>query len=183
MANINLLPWRKYKKAEEKSLMVKTVISLGVITLLICIIMSFILSRGSSSLSSKEDSLNKKIAAANQQIAVIQNALSHSKELEKATKKVDLINSNRYLTIAFLNHIVKDMPQGITLDKIRRNESIILIEGHAPSISSVNNFMKKLNAINFISYATLQQTKSSNDLINFEIKLGINLANTTLRKP
>ena len=164
MSTINLLPWREERRAAKKKQFLS---ALG---------LTAILAVGSVGLGHLYfDKLitnqNNRNAYIEQEIKALDSKIAQIKELEKEKSSliarmhaIETLQTSRPLVVHLFDELVTSMPDGIYLNEIVQKNEVLTISGSAQSNSRVSNFMRNLEASEWLTGATLEiiETKDKN---------------------
>jgi type IV pilus assembly protein PilN len=166
MTSINLLPWREWKRQEQKKQFgLWSVISLclaGVIMLLIHIQMSskidYQLSRNNY-ISSEISKLDKKITDISE-LQKVRRSL-----LERMDVIQDLQRSRPSIVHLF-TEIIGTVPNGVYLQSLTQNDGDLVISGEAESNSRVSTYMRNLSGSDWLKDPNLTVIQIEDKKVN-----------------
>ncbi len=156
MSKINLLPWREERRAAKKKQFLS---ALG---------LTAILAAGSVGLGHLYfDKLitnqNNRNAYIEQEIKSLDVKIAQIKELEKEKSSliarmhaIETLQTSRPLVVHLFDELVTSMPEGIYLNEIEQRGEVLTIKGSAQSNARVSNFMRNLEASEWLTGATLE---------------------------
>jgi type IV pilus assembly protein PilN len=166
MTNINLLPWREWKKQEQKKQFgLWSTLSLclaGVIMLLIHIQMGakidYQLSRNNY-ISSEISQLDKKIAEISE-LKKVRRSLLERIEIIQA------LQGNRPSIVHLFTEIVSTVPNGVYLQSLSQTGGNLVMNGEAESNSRVSTYMRNLSGSDWLKDPNLTVIQIEDKKVN-----------------
>jgi len=156
MSKINLLPWRKELREARKRQFLSV---LGLTATLA------IGSVGLGHLYFEKLITNQanRNAFVEQEIKALDQKITQIKELEKEKNSliarmhaIETLQTSRPIIVHLFDELVTSMPDGIYLNEIAQKGETLTISGAAQSNSRVSNFMRNLEASEWLTGATLE---------------------------
>ena len=161
MAKINLLPWREEKR---KDLLNEFLIMLGMVAVFAGLTVGVIHFFHSQLI----DRQNSRIAYIDIRIKEVDKKIVEIKELEKQKERllsrmraIESLQSDRPLIVRLFDELVRSMPDGMSIKRLKQTGSAIVIEGEAQSNARVSSFMRKIEQSEWLTGAKLKVIKES----------------------
>lgn len=155
MSRINLLPWREERRAARKKqflsvLGLTAVLAIGTIGLVHLYFEKLIeIQNGRNSF------LQSEIAALDTKITKIKSLEKEKSSLIARMRAIETLQTSRPLVVHLFDELVLSLPEGIFLNNIEQEGEVLTITGTAQSNARVSNFMRNLEASQWLTGATL----------------------------
>ncbi|MDP1559514.1 MAG: PilN domain-containing protein [Nitrosomonas sp.] len=160
MIRINLLPHRELKRKEK----LKQVYVLAVIT---CIIGIMIVWAGNVAITDKITYQNTRNLYLNNQIAVLDKQIAEIREIKAQTQElllrkgvVETLQSSRAEVVHLLDQLVRLLPDGVYLQRIKQEGHNINLVGFAQSNAWVSTLMRNLDSSPWLESPLLIEIKA-----------------------
>lgn len=173
MANVNLLPWREAKRAEnDKKLLTASFIFWG-----LCLLVGFLAFQNVSAQLTAQHARNQyiqgEISKLNRTIADIEKLQKEKQDLLGRIEVIQGLQHDRMQIVHVFDDIVRKLPAGVALDRMSKKSREIYLEGRAQSNSRVSDLMNQLNTSQWfgqsdLSVVSLNETKDTK-LSEFEL--------------
>jgi len=147
MVSINLLPWREAEKLRQQARFNISIIVSLLFAVLFIIFFSKILNNELELQMVKQQFLKDEIAIVDDRIVVIETLKKEKAELSKRIALIKRLQSVRNVPTKLLDALANVTPQGVYLETVKRDGSILWIEGVAESNNHLANMLR-----NFESY-------------------------------
>lgn len=175
MSNINLLPWREEQRAKNN----KNLLTASIIFWLACGLAGFLALQNMDGKLRYQDERNlylkNEISKLKKQIADV-NKLQEEKQ--KLIERIDVIQNlqqGRVNIVHVFDDIVRKLPVGVTLDRVKKNERVIQLMGRAQSNSRVSELMNQVDSSKYFGRSNLNvvvlKNSSGIDLREFDVVL------------
>lgn len=175
MANINLLPWREEQRAQQdKKLFIASILFWG-----LCIAAGFLAFGNISGRLDDQRARNQYLleqnSRLNREIKDIEKLQQEKQELIERIDVIQNLQQDRVQIVHVFDDIVRKMPPGVTLDKMRKDDSEIQLFGRAQSNSRVSELMNQLDSSRWfgnsdLSIVSLKETDDGK-LSEFEVAI------------
>jgi len=139
---INLLPHREEKRQQRKQ---SFFIGLGLCALAGLAIVGIwysVLQQLTSAQDSRNNFLKAEIARLDLQIKDIATLRTEIEALKARQKAVEDLQTDRNVPVHLLNELVRQTPEGVFLQSIRQNGSVVAINGIAQTNERVSEFLR-----------------------------------------
>lgn len=175
MTNINLLPWREAQRARnDRKLLVASFIFWGA-----CVAAGLLALHNINSKLQSQQARNQYLmhenSKLNRQIADIKKLQEEKRDLVGRIDVIQNLQQDRIHIVHVFDDIVRKLPSGVTLDKMKKLGKGINLQGRAQSNSRVSELMNQANTSRFFGHSNLNVVtlKGSNDtdIREFEVAL------------
>ncbi len=177
MAKINLLPWRAARrKQREREFYMMLGASLVAGALVFLGAMLFMDSRIDNQQARNHylEGENKLLDA---KIVKIDKLDKEKTRLLARKQIIEQLQANRSQMVHLFDELVKTIPDGARLSGLKQSGDTLTLEGHAQSNASVANYMRSLDASQWLSHADLKKSEAKGDdkknrfLFGLDVKL------------
>ena len=159
MAQMNLLPWRAQRRElEKKRLVCLVLVSLMLGFLMVWIANGFFVGRLHHQVT-RNQSLQKKCHAVNQQIKEIKVLKGLRKDLLSKVAKMQSLRTDRQLTRHLMDELMTILPFEIYLNKLEKKQAGVTLWGYAPSNTTISLLMKNIEKNAWIRHPLLTEIK------------------------
>lgn len=175
MSRINLLPWREERRAVRKKqflsgLGVAAFLAAGTVGLVHMYFDTLI-----SNQNNRNTYIEQEISALDSKIAQIRELEKEKSSLIARMHAIETLQTSRPLVVHLFDELVTSMPEGIYLNEIEQKDEVLTVHGTAQSNARVSNFMRNLEASEWLTGATLEviesKDKKKDRFNNFILKI------------
>lgn len=166
MIEINLLPWREIKREKDKK---NFAIALGCAALFAVGIIFLTNMYMNSKLSNqrwRNNTIDHEIQILKKQTIEIQRLKKLRDALISRMTIVQNLQMTRILTVHLFDELIKIMPQGVYINKVKRNNDTVIVFGSADSNTNISDLMRNIDSNKWIQNPLLTEIKTG------EIKVG-----------
>jgi len=175
MAKINLLPWRAERRKQRERefyMMLGAALVAGVLFVLLWIFW----------MDARIENQDGRNAYLKDQIKQLDGKLEKIKDLEKtkanllARKQIiEQLQASRTQMVHLFDELVKTIPDGVRLNTLKQTGDTLTLEGTAQSNASVANYMRNLDASQYLTHSDLKKTevKGTDKRNRFEFSLDV----------
>ena len=163
MANINLLPWRVKEREKKKKDFIA--IMLGVAFFAAVIAYMWI-----SHADGKVDHQRQRNELLKTEIASLENKVSELNDLQQRRedllalmKLIRDLEGTRSVIVHHFDELVRALPDGVYLMSVKREGTLMSIEGYAESNNRVSSFMRNLDASEWYAEPNLLSVDAAPD--------------------
>ena len=163
MANINLLPWRVKEREKKKKDFIA--IMLGVAFFAAVIAYMWI-----SHADGKVDHQRQRNEMLKTEIASLENKVSELNDLQQRRedllalmKLIRDLEGTRSVIVHHFDELVRALPDGVYLMSVKREGTLMSIEGYAESNNRVSSFMRNLDASEWYAEPNLLSVDAAPD--------------------
>lgn len=164
MTTINLLPWRELKKEQEKKEFLYLLLGAALIGLGVIILINFYVKDLINSQTFRNNKLQNEINIFNKQITEIKQLKKVRSSLISRMKIIHELQERRTLTVHFFDELIKIIPDGIYLTKVKRVGDKVTVEGYSESNTNVSILMRNIEQSPWIQEPLLTEIKKSEDM-------------------
>jgi type IV pilus assembly protein PilN len=160
MAKINLLPWRtERRKLREREfyMMLGAAVVAGILAMLLWIYW----------MDARLENQDSRNALLTQEIKALDVKLTEIKTLEETRSRllqrkqiIEQLQANRSQMVHLFDELVKTIPDGVRLNSMKQAGDTLTLVGVAQSNASVAEYMKRLDASQWLKRTDLQQTEA-----------------------
>jgi len=168
MAHINLLPWREELRQERQQ---QFYIALGVGVAFAALVLYLVVVFADSLIDEQKNRnafLQQEIAKLDVKIREIQKLEEQRDKLLARMQVIQELQESRPKVVKVFDSIVRDVPEGIHLEKITRTGNAVAFNGVAQSNARVSVFMRELDGdVEFgeSQLKVIQRTSARDDAI------------------
>ena len=156
MRQINLLPWREEQRQDRQR---NFLITMAVVAALAAGAVFAVKSYFDAQISgqnARNNYLRAEIAKLDQQIARIEQLDETRQRLIDRKDVIENLQSNRTLMVHLFEQLVRTVPEGIRLLSVQQAGDVLTINGTAQSSARVSNYLRNLEASEFLHEPTLR---------------------------
>lgn len=180
MAHVNLLPWRAERRKQRErefymQLAAAFVVALGV--LLIWYIW----------MNMRIDNQNERNAYLQTEIKQLDVRIAKIKDLEKVRQHllarkqiIEQLQADRSQMVHLFDELVKTIPSSARLTALKQSGQSMSLDGVAQSNASVAEYMRNIEASQWMGHADLRKTENTHDATRMPYTFGLNV---TLSRP
>lgn len=173
MVEINLLPWRDYRRKKKNKELGLLLICGVLFTLLFLFLFHYCLALWIS----KENNLVLQWQQRLSQLSVQSNNLKsidqQQKKYQLAVRSLQRISASQCITLEFFNAIFTTISADIYFDEMSRQGNNITLKGNAMSALALHEYMKKTTSNRLLNQSQLVQVKNPSHAAAFNFKLKI----------
>jgi type IV pilus assembly protein PilN len=159
MAQINLLPWREELRKEQQRQFL-TILGLSAVLMGLIILAVHIQIAGMiNNQQSRNEFLKKEITKVEKQIKEINDLAKEKKRLLARMEVIETLQRNRPEVVHLFDEIVKVMPEGTYLSKMKQSGKSLELQGMAQSNARVSALMRNIDSSPWLSKPQLQIIK------------------------
>lgn len=163
MTQINLLPWREYKREQEKKMFL-LMLSGGVA---IAILIVFLINAYADSLVSyqteRNQMLQKEITILDHQIEEIKTLKKIRQSLVSRMSIIQNLQSTRTMMVHLFDELIKVVPSGVYVTKLERQQDTVTLTGYSESNTNVSLLMRSIESNDWIQNPVLTEIQKMED--------------------
>jgi len=180
MAKINLLPWRAERRKQREReffMMLGAAVVAAVLVVLLWVWW----------MGARIDNQDARNAYLKGEIHNLDSKLEKIKDLEKTKSKllarkqiIEQLQASRTQMVHLFDELVKTIPDGVRLRSLKQAGDTLTLEGVAQSNASVANYMRNLDASQYLTHSDLKKTeaKGTDKRNRFEFALDVKVRKT-----
>jgi type IV pilus assembly protein PilN len=161
MIKVNLLPFKRKKKAKP---LPAFLIASVLLTVIICVIMAYLAFFFSTKLSGKKSRFaanERKIAELKEQIKAVEDFEQRNKMFKDRNDVIEQLGKNKSVPVKILGEIASLMPKGIWLQNMSvSGTNNISMDGYGFTNSEIVTYVENLKASQLFTDVYLQESKS-----------------------
>lgn len=179
MAKINLLPWREERRQQ---LTKEYYLMLGLSALVALVLFGLAYYYFDQSIkfqNQRNTFMTTEIAKLDEQIKEIDKLEAKKASLIARQQVIEELQANRTMMVHLFDELVKTIPNGVFLEKITQQGTVISMEGYSQSHSRVSDYMRRLDESAWFTKVELDYIKADSTLTTHEqkFKLSVRLVN------
>ena len=161
MPNINLLPWREDRRAEQQREFV-VILGMTIVVAAVCVGVSW-LSFNMLIEHQRERNMfvEARIAVLDKRVAEIAGLRKRRDDMLERMRIIQDLQGNRPVIIRVFDELVRTLPEGVTFDRLSLVDQKLSISGTAESNSRVSSLMRKLDGSDWFTKPNLTQVKAN----------------------
>lgn len=174
MTEINLLPWREYRREQEKKLFT----TMSLIGIIFAAVVVFLINYYAVHLKNNQTIRNQmiqtEIKRLDEQIKEIKALKQIRESLISRMSIVQNLQSTRTLMVHLFDELIKVMPPGLYVTKLERQNDIVSVWGYAESNTNISLLMRSIENNAWIQTPVLTEIKKMDEkkqAANNEFKL------------
>ena len=145
MARINLLPWREELRVQKNQQFGVIFGGFAGVGVLVIAAISFYFGVLIENQESRNQYLKSEITKLEKQIEEIKELRKKRENLLQRIRAVQQLQSNRTEIVHLFDEVVRQMPDGVYLTKLKQTGSDLSVSGVAESNSRVSEFVRKID--------------------------------------
>jgi type IV pilus assembly protein PilN len=175
MRQINLLPWREEQRQERQRNFLITMALVAAIAAGAVFAVKSYFDAQISGQNARNNYLRAEIAKLDQQIARIEQLDATRQRLIDRKEVIENLQSNRTLMVHLFEQLVRTVPEGIRLLSVQQAGDILTINGTAQSSARVSNYLRNLEASEFLHDPTLRIVEAEAEETDRELPYGFSV--------
>ncbi len=184
MAKINLLPWREERRQQQtKEYYILLGLAAG-LALLVFGLAYYYFDQSTKFQNKRNAFMTAEIAKLDKQIEEIEQLEAKKASLIARQEVIEELQANRTQMVHLFDELVKTIPNGVFLEKITQQGTLISMEGYSQSHSRVSDYMRRLDDSVWFNVTDLDYIKADDTLGTHEqkFKLSVRLVNPNRQK-
>ncbi len=150
MARINLLPWREELRAERKRQFIGILGFAFIAGLFVSLLVHMAFESKISSQQNRNNYLNGEISQLDAKIREIQKLENQREELLNRMQIIQSLQQSRPLVVRLFDELVRQIPTGVYLTKLTREELNLDLQGKSESTPRISAFMRNIEKSQWI---------------------------------
>ncbi|MFT4607270.1 MAG: type IV pilus assembly protein PilN [Urechidicola sp.] len=166
MTRINLLPWREWKRQEQKRQFgLWSILSLCLASLIMLLIHIQMGSKIDYQLS-RNNYISNEITQLDKQIAEISELQKVRRSLLERMEVIQALQRSRPSIVHLFTEIVSTVPNGVYLQSLSQNDGNLVMNGEAESNSRVSTYMRNLSGSDWLKDPNLTVIQIEDKKVN-----------------
>ncbi len=179
MAKINLLPWREERRQQQTQ---EYFILLGIaagLALFIFGLAYYYFDQSIKFQNTRNAFMTSEITKLDKQIEEIKQLEAQKANLIARQEVIEELQASRTQMVHLFDELVQTIPNGVFLEKITQQGTVISMEGYSQSHSRVSDYMRRLDESDWFNKIELDYIKADDTLGTHEqkFKLSVRLVN------
>lgn len=159
MTRINLYPWRADTDERLKKQFIVLISAVNIVVLLVMIVISCIYYFNITAQEASNAYINEELVEMNRKLRQIEQLKSQKEALITRLTVIEEVEHDRYSTVYLFNEMANLINAWVVLKDIKRDGSLIKINGYAGSNGDVAKFLKALESSKYFNTPELNQIK------------------------
>lgn len=160
MANINLLPWREEKRKEMLQEFLAVMFACVVVVVLVIGGIHIFIGNLIDYQQGRNTFLTSEIAKLDKQLKQIATLESTKEKLLSRMEVIQSLQQRRPQIVHLFDELVRTVPEGIYLNKLKQKGKQLTIEGIAESNGRVSAYMRNIDASDWMTTPKLKVIKT-----------------------
>ncbi len=161
MAKINLLPWRENLRKKQQQYFMLALGATLVVAALLVLSANFFMNQQISGQENRNQYLRGEIRKLERDIQRIEQLEEVRDNLIARKNVIEQLQSSRNLMVHLFNQMAQTVPEGVTLDSVRQNNSQLTIIGTSESETRVSDYMRNIESAEWLSQTRLNIVERS----------------------
>jgi len=159
MTDINLLPWRRLKREQDKINFIYTAVISCFLAFLIIFLTHLAVNKKLKCQLERNVRLKKEVTVLNRHLSEMNKLKKSQNDLLRKINEIHQIQLFMVLLVHLFDELTKIMVSGVYLIEIKHINKAILIKGRAESNLKIAFFLKKIENNKWIRYPLLTEIK------------------------
>jgi type IV pilus assembly protein PilN len=160
MAHVNLLPWRAERRKQREREFYMQLVAAFVVALGVLLLWIFWMDQRIDNQNERNAYLQTEIKQLDVRIAKIKDLEKVREHLLARKQIIEQLQADRSQMVHLFDELVKTIPDGVRLNSMKQAGDTLTLTGVAQSNASVAEYMKRLDASQWLKRTDLQQTEA-----------------------
>jgi len=171
MPRINLIPWREAERKQKRQEFAVGAVGALVLAAAIAFAVNLQMKSAVSHQNERNQYLNTEIAALDKQIAEILALDQQKQRLLARMQVIEQLERSRAEVVHLFDQLARTLPDGIYLTTVKQTDRKIQLRGIALSSTRVSNYMRNLDASEWLKDPSLEiyESKGASDSAQFTL--------------
>ncbi len=170
MVKINLLPWRDERRQQLNKEFLFILASGAVLAVLGVAVTMWLYSQNIEFQSKRNAFLKTEIAKLDRDIAEIRELEDKKAKLLSRKEVIEELQGKRTQMVHLFDELVKTIPNGVFLEKVKQQGNTLTLEGYAQSHSRVSAYLRAIEKSRWLSKPEVQYIKADDTFDTHEQK-------------
>jgi type IV pilus assembly protein PilN len=176
MAHINLLPWRAERRKQREREFYMQLAAAFVAALGILLLWGFWMGQRIDNQNDRNAYLQTEIKDLDVRIAKIKDLEQVREHLLARKQIIEQLQADRSQMVHLFDELVKTIPSSARLSGLKQNGQALSLDGVAQSNASVAEYMRNIEASQWMGHADLRKTENSHDSSRMPYSFGLDVA-------
>jgi type IV pilus assembly protein PilN len=176
MAHINLLPWRAERRKQREREFYLQLAAAFVAALGVLLLWGFWMGQRIDNQNDRNTYLQTEIKDLDVRIAKIKDLELVREHLLARKQIIEQLQADRSQMVHLFDELVKTIPSSARLSGLKQNGQALSLDGVAQSNASVAEYMRNIEASQWMGHADLRKTENSHDSSRMPYTFGLDVA-------
>jgi type IV pilus assembly protein PilN len=176
MAHINLLPWRAERRKQREREFYLQLAAAFVAALGVLLLWGFWMGQRIDNQNDRNTYLQTEIKDLDVRIAKIKDLELVREHLLARKQIIEQLQADRSQMVHLFDELVKSIPSSARLSGLKQNGQALSLDGVAQSNASVAEYMRNIEASQWMGHADLRKTENSHDSSRMPYTFGLDVA-------
>jgi type IV pilus assembly protein PilN len=176
MAHINLLPWRAERRKQREREFYMQLAAAFVAALGVLLLWGFWMGQRIDNQNDRNTYLQTEIKDLDVRIAKIKDLEQVREHLLARKQIIEQLQADRSQMVHLFDELVKTIPSSARLSGLKQNGQALSLDGVAQSNASVAEYMRNIEASQWMGHADLRKTENSHDSSRMPYTFGLDVA-------
>lgn len=177
MARINLLPWRAWQRRQRRQRFLLGLVLAVIVAIGVVFWANRLLAGAISGQQARNDYLRHEVAVLNQKLETIKTLKKTRDALLARMQIIEQLEESRPTTVHLFDQLVRTLPDGLYLTRIKDSRGTLTIDGVAESPAVVSAYMQNIANSEWMTPPNLQvvrtHTTTNEKSSNFTVTTGV----------
>ena len=176
MAHINLLPWRAERRKQREREFYLQLAAAFVAALGVLLLWGFWMGQRIDNQNDRNSYLQTEIKDLDVRIAKIKDLEQVREHLLARKQIIEQLQADRSQMVHLFDELVKTIPSSARLSGLKQSGQALSLDGVAQSNASVAEYMRNIEASQWMGHADLRKTENSHDSSRMPYTFGLDVA-------
>jgi type IV pilus assembly protein PilN len=176
MAHVNLLPWRAERRKQREREFYMQLGAAFVAALGFLLLWAFWMGQRIDNQNERNATLQTEIQQLDVRIAKIKDLEKVREHLLARKQIIEQLQADRSQMVHLFDELVKTIPSSGRLTGLKQNGQSLSLDGVAQSNASVAEYMRNIEASQWMGHADLRKTENSHDASRMPYTFGLDVA-------
>jgi type IV pilus assembly protein PilN len=164
MTNINLRPWREFKKERLKNEFIQITVVFAAFGAAVWLCWRLIVGGMIDHQESRNRVLQHEITGLDKKVKEIQELKAKKADLIERMRVIQDLQGTRPLIVHIFDQVAKTIPDGVYYSTLRRNDKRITIQATSESTNRISNLMRNMDESGWFTNPTLTKVTADTEL-------------------
>ena len=157
MIQINLLPWREAARQEKRKRFGLTIGAFVVLSIFLIFLMHLRYAGMLRQQNARTNFLKMELAKENGELTQLNEQVKEGELIDDQLHFLTALRENSYKAVSLLDELARVIPEAVSLSRISRNETNVILFGKAVSDVQITLFMKNMTKSRIFSQPVLTE--------------------------